>query len=172
MIKIDLEYTFKKYHTFSSSTSAMMFYGIKNQIKDELKTLLANCTSIDEVIDTCIKKYTRKIASTLVIYITINKDNYILNHKFQLITMDDINRLKFIPHVKYDIDNIRVTTLEPLERKLYSCTNKEEQISVIKKYIEKPYRRFKKWEVKPSKIFLYHSYHEKPLEFKIIYDQE
>lgn len=171
MITIDTEYAFKKYHSFGSLSSARWRYGIKNQIKDELKILLNEYTNIDQILNICKIQYKREIPSNLIIYITIDENNYILNYEFKLITIDDINKLKFTPYIKYDIENIRITTIEPIEKKLYDCINIDEQIEIIEKYIEKPNRRFKKWETKPSKIFLYHSYNEEPKEFKIIYNK-
>jgi hypothetical protein len=171
MITIDTEYAFKKYYRMGGLSSVRWRYGVKNQIRDELKILLNECTDIDKILNICKIRYKREIPSNLVIYITIDENNYILNYEFKLITIDDIDRLKFTPSVKYDIEDIRITTIEPIEKKLYNCINIDEQIEVINKYIEKPYRRFKKWETKPHKIFLYHSYNEEPIEFKIKYDK-
>lgn len=169
MIAINTEYAFNKYHRMGSLSTARWQYGIKNQIRDELKTLLNNCTSISEVLDICKIHYKREIPLNLIIYISIDENSYIVNYEFKLLTIDDIDRLKFTSFIKYDIENIRRTTIEPIERKLYDCVNIDEQIKIIRKYIEKPNRRFKKWEIKPNKIFLYYSYNKEPIEFEIMY---
>jgi hypothetical protein len=168
---INTEYAFKKYYKMGSLSAAKLRYAIKNQIRDELKILLSECSNINEVLDTCKAKYTKEIPENLMIYISIDENNYIVNYEFKLITVDDVDRLKFTPFIKYDIENIRTTTIEPIERKLFDCINIDEQIETIKKYIEKPYTRFKKWETKPNKIYLYHSYNKEAVEFKIVYDK-
>jgi hypothetical protein len=74
-----------------------------------------------------------------------------------------------VPYIKYDIEDIRKDTLKPIEERLYNVKFKEEQIKVIDKYIEKPYRRFKKWKTKPNKLFLYYAYDKEPVKFFIKY---
>ena len=172
MIIVTIQFLKNKYHCFSGFTGfsgAMLRNAIVNKRIQEFQNLLKNSKNIDDVVNICKIEYKDNIEDNLCIYIKLDNNKYILNHRFQLITKLEIEKLEFTPSIKYDIDNIRISTVEPLEQKLYFCKSKDEQIKTITKYIEKPNRRFKKWEIKPSKVFLYHSYNEEPIEFRITY---
>jgi hypothetical protein len=174
MITISVRFLRNKYYCFSGLSGwsgAMMRGAIVNARTQELNKLLQDSKSIDDILNICKIHYKDNIGNNLLIYITINSNKYILNHNFKIVTQNEIDKLEFVPFIKYDIKNIRITTIKPIEKTLYYCKNKDEQIEVIKKYIEKANRRFKKWETKPNKIFVYHSYDEEPKEFEIIYDK-
>jgi len=174
MITISVRFLGNKYDCFSGLSGwvgAMKRGGIVYKRTQEINTLLQDSKTIDDVLNSFNIYDKDNIENNLLIYITIDHNEYILSHDFKLVSKNEINRLEFVPFIKYDIENIRVDTINPLEEKLYYCKNKDEQIKLINKYIERPYRRFKKWERKPNKIFLYHSFNEEPIEFKIKYDE-
>jgi len=173
MINVSAKFLKNKYHCFSGLigfSGAMLRNAIVNKRIQEFQNLLKNSKNINEVVNICKMEYKDNIEDNLYIYIKLDNNEYILNHKFKLITTSEIEKLEFTPSIKYDIENIRISTVEPLEQKLYFCKSKDEQIKTITKYIEKPNRRFRKWEIKPNKIFLYHSYNEEPIPFNILYE--
>lgn len=174
MISVSVQFLKNKYHCFSGLTGfsgAMLRNAIVNKRTQEFQKLLKNSKNIDDIVNILKTQYKDNIEANLCIYTKLDNNEYILNHKFQVITKSEIKKFEFVPYIEYDVENIRIDTVEPLEQKLHFCKSKDEQIETIKKYIEKPNRRFKKWETKPIKIFLYHSYNEEPIEFKIKYDK-
>jgi len=144
---------------------------MRKEINRKLTLLTKNCKSINEVIEV-LKTYDAKPFKPTkqdyyFILVSINDEEYILSYNYCIDTPNAVKKAKFAPYIKYDIDDVRIDTVEPLECKLFNCKNTQEQIGIINDYIKKPFRRFKKWETKPNKIFLYHSYNEKPKEFEI-----
>jgi len=140
MLTLSARFLSNKYHCFSglSGWSGVMAKSfLIKKIVQKLTNLLQDCKSIDDVIKICKSK------------------NRIENHLIIIITLNEIKRLEFVPFIKYDIKDIRNVTLKPLEEKLYYCKNIAERIVCIEKYIENPYRRFKKWGDKTKKnIFI------------------
>jgi len=144
---------------------------------EKISGLIKACDDIEEIIG--IVRMNSEILNLINIRkppyfhfeITIDDRKVILSHKLKILEGEDLERERFEPYVKYDIDDIREGTIKPLECWLYQYRNDpEEQIAIIEKYISKPYRRFSKWTTKPGKLFLYHTYGEDPKEFKIDYD--
>ena len=171
MTTINIKFLSNKNYCFSGWVGAMRKGAIIQKRSRELNELIVNINSIDEVLSICKIHYKNSIENNLLIYITINSNEYILNNNFNIVTQNEIDKLEFVPFIKYDIENIRTATIKPFKEKLYYCKNIVEQTKLINDYIKKPYRRFKKWETKPNKIFLHHSYNEEPIEFKIKYDK-
>ncbi len=102
--------------------------------------------------------------------VIINNKHIVLSHKLKILTDEDLEREKFEPYIKYDINDIRDGTLESIECRLLECKNVQEQVELIERYLRRPYRRFSKWTTKPNKLFLYHTYGESPKEFRISFD--
>lgn len=141
-----------------------------------ISSLIKRCDNIEEVID--IIKANSKILdrdfsrfTCFYFEVNISGQRIILSHDLKILTAEDIERKKFEPYIKYDIDDIREGTIEPIEcRLLMECNSPEEQIELTEHYLRRPYRRFSKWSTKPSKLFLYHTYGESPKEFRICFD--
>ncbi len=141
-----------------------------------ISSLIRRSESIEEVID-IIKansKILEKDFSRFAYFyfeVCINGQETILSHNLKILTAEDIEREQFEPYIKYDIDDVREGTIEPIEsRLLMECNSPEEQIELIEHYLKRPHRRFSKWIIKPGKLFLYHTYGEDPKVFEISFD--
>lgn len=172
-------YNYSFYHRCFNRTSWMekWFHSIAIKSDKELiSSLIKRSKSIEEVID-IIKansKILEKDFSRFTYFyfeVDINGQDIILSHRLKILRAEDLERQKFEPYIKYDIDDIREGTIKPIEcRLLMECNSAEEQIELIEHYLRRPYRRFSKWSTKPNRLFLYHTYDASPKEFRIIFD--
>jgi len=172
-------YNYDFHHKCFNSMSWMGKWSHSIAIKSDeehISSLIKRSKSIDELIDIIRinSKILEKDFSRFAYFyfeICIAGQEIILSHNLNILTAEDIEREKFEPYIKYDIDDVREGTIKPIEcRLLMECNSAEDQIKLIEHYLRRPYRRFSKWSTKPNKLFLYHTYGESPKEFRISYD--
>lgn len=155
--------------SFGSFNNAMFIGSTFETYQNHITKLVKNCIIIDEVIE-IIKKYNNNYF--LYIEVDIDKEKFFLSKELKILSKQDLENILFVPYIKYDLDekDVRKNTIPIFEQHLFcKCKNLQKQIEAINKYIEKPFRRFKKWAVKPHKLYLYHTYNNNPKEFQIDY---
>ncbi len=176
-----IHYDFKLMHKCGNSGTVTDMRGTWIRLKrdhNSITPFVEQCYNIDEVIQTI------KAKSTLFdtnghlalnykyfrIYVSIDDHTYRLSSELKIISDEEEKRLIFEPRIEYDLDakDIRGCTIQPLECRLLGLST-EKQIKIIEEYLKKPSHRFKKWKIKPKKLFLYHSFKEDPKEFIINY---
>jgi hypothetical protein len=150
---------------------------LKND-RDNIAPFVEQCHTIDDVIKTIKAKSTLFDTNGFFalkciyfrIYVSINDQVYRLSSELKIISDEEEKRLIFEPRIEYDLEvkDIRVGTIQPLECCLLGA-KVEEQIKIIEEYLKKPPQRFKKWEKKPRKLYLYHSFGEEAKVFEIVY---
>lgn len=176
MTDIIVHNTFNRRCSYFGSFNNAMFIGSTFETyRKRIVKLVKNCITIDEVIEV-IKKYNKHIDyinnRILYIEVDIDKEKFFLSKELKILSKQDLESILFVPYIKYDLDekDIRKNTIPIFEQHLFcKCKNLQKQIEAINKYIEKPFRRFKKWAVKPHKLYLYHTYNDNPKEFQIDY---
>ena len=143
---------------------------------ESISNLIKKCGYIEEIIQ--ILKINCKVSKLDIsrfyyFYYEVDIDNnhITLSPEFKILTDEALNKERFEPYIKYDIDDIRSGTIEPIEcRLLMECNNAEEQSALIQHYLKRAHRRFAKWGTKPKLLYLYHTYGEEPEKFVINYD--
>ncbi len=178
-------YNYDFHHKCSNSMGWMGKWSHSIAIKSDeehISSLIKRSKSIDELIDIIRinSKILEKDFSRFAYFyfeVCINGQDTILSHNLKILTaediereQEDIEREKFEPYIKYDIDDVREGTIKPIECLLIECNSTKEQIELIEHYLGRPHRRFSKWSTKPNKLFLYHTYGESPKEFRISFD--
>lgn len=146
--------------------------------RDDIVAFVEQCHTIDDVIKTIKAKstlfdnngYFTLNCTHFRIYIAIGDQVYRLSSELKIISDEEEERLIFEPRIEYDLDvkDIRAGTIQPLECRLLGLSV-EGQIKIIEEYLKTPSQRFNKWETKPRRLYLYHSYGEKAKEFEIVY---
>jgi len=174
MVSINLQNVFDyRDNCYKPSVNTMMTKSLIKSAQSKRLTLLAkDCKNIDEVREVLKNNNKNPIEPTkqnsYFVYISIRDKEFILSYDFSLLNKESVNQIIFRPYIEFDIDEIRLASVKLLECELFNSKDVEQQIEVIEKYIKKPDRRFKKWDVKPKKIFLYHSYNEDSIGFPIL----
>ena len=174
-----ISYNYKVSHRCSShlNWSGMLLLSVHLKRDMEfISNLVKKCGHIEEVIR--ILKIESRISNLDIshfshFYLEVNIENkhITLTSEFKILTEEALKRERFEPYIKYDIDDIRSGTIEPIEcRLLMECNNAEEQSALIQHYLKRAHRRFAKWGTKPKFLYLYHTYGEDPEKFVINYD--
>ncbi|PHM18681.1 MAG: hypothetical protein CJD30_01840 [Sulfuricurvum sp. PD_MW2] len=177
-----IHYDFKLMHKCGNSGTVTDMRGTSIRLKkdrDNVAYSVEKCQSINGVIDTIKAKsdlfdihghFSLK-CPYFRIYVSIDDHTYRLSSELKIISGEEEKRLIFEPRIEYDLDvkDIRAETIQPLECHLLG-KKVEEQIRIIEEYIKKPSQRFKKWEKKPRKLYLYHSFGEEAKTFEIVYN--
>lgn len=176
-----IHYDFRLMHKCGNSGTVTDMRGTSIRLKNDCDTVASfveQCHTIDDVIETIKAKSTFFNAQEHIalkyryfrIYVSINDQIYRLSSELKIISDEEEKRLIFEPRIEYDLDvkDIRVGTIQPLECRLLGL-GVEGQIKIIEEYLKNPSQRFKKWETKPSKLYLYHSYGEEAKVFQIVY---
>ena len=176
-----IHYDFRLMHKCANSGTVTDMKGTSIRLKkdcDNITPFVEQCHTLDDVTEVIKAKSTLFDANGhfsfncayFRIYVSIDNQVHRLSSELKIISDEEEERLIFEPRIKYDLDmkDIRGETIQPLEcRLLGSC--EEEQIKIIEKYLKTPSQRFKKWETKPHKLYLYHSYGEEAKVFAIVY---
>jgi hypothetical protein len=145
---------------------------------DSVASCVEQCRSIDDVIETIRMKsnlfkthghFALKCAY-FRIYVSIDDHTYRLSSELKIISDEEEKRLIFEPRIEYDLDanDIHTESIQQLECRLLGASV-EEQIKIVEEYLKKPFQRFKKWETKPRKLYLFHSFGEEAKAFDIVY---
>ncbi len=143
---------------------------------ESISNLIKKCRDIEEVIQ--ILKRNSKVSnlhisrlSYFYFEVDINNNHFTLSPEFKILTEEALKKGRFEPYIKYDIDDIREGTIEPIECRLFmECNSVEKQIELIQDYLKRPHRRFAKWSTKPKILYLHHTYGDDPEKFVINYD--
>jgi len=176
-----IHYDFRLMHKCGNSGTVTDMRGTSIRLKndcDNVALFVEQCHTINDVIETIKAKSTCFDANGhfalkcvyFRIYVSINDQVYRLSSELKIISDEEEKRLIFEPRIEYDLDvkDIRARTIQPLECRLLGL-DAEGQIKIIEEYLKKPSQRFKKWEKKPRKLHLYHSYKEAAKVFEIVY---
>lgn len=177
-----IHYDFKLMHKCGNSGTVTDMRGMSIRLKkdrDSIASCIEQCLSIDDVIEMIRMK--SNLFNThghfafkcpyFRIYVSIDDHNYRLSSELKIISDEEEKKLIFEPRIEYDLDanNMHAETIQALECHLLG-KKVEEQIRIIEEYIKKPSQRFKKWEKKPRKLYLYHSFGEEAKTFEIVYN--
>lgn len=176
-----IHYDFRLMHKCGKSGTVTDMRGTSIRLKkdrDNVASFVEQCQSIDDVIGMIKAKstlfdnngYFTLNCTHFRIYIAIGDQVYRLSSELKIISDEEEERLIFEPRIEYDLDvkDIRAGTIQPLECRLLELSV-EEQIKIIEEYLKNPSQRFKKWEKKPRKLYLYHTYKEGAKVFEIVY---
>lgn len=176
-----IHYDFKLMHKCGNSGTVTDMRGTSIRLKndrDNIAPFVEQCHTIDDVTKTLKAKCTLFDTNGYFalkciyfrIYVSIDNHTYRLSSELKIISDEEEKRLIFEPRIEYDLDakDIHVGTIQPIECRLLGLSV-EEQITIIEEYLKKPSQRFKKWETKPHKLYLYHSFGEEAKVFEIVY---
>ncbi|MDD2949512.1 MAG: hypothetical protein PHU29_01855 [Sulfuricurvum sp.] len=176
-----IHYDFKLMHKCGNSGTVTDMRGTSIRLKkdrDNIAPFVGQSHTIDDVIETIKTKsslydtngYFALKCIYFRIYVSIDKQVHRLSSELKIISDEEEKRLIFEPCIKYDLDvkDIRTGTIQPLECRLLGL-GVEEQVKIIEEYLKKPSQRFKKWETKPRKLYLYHSFGEEAKVVEIVY---
>lgn len=176
-----IHYDFRLMHKCGNSGTVTDMRGTAIRLKkdrDNVAPFVEQCHTIDDVIEAIkgksslfgINRHFTLNCTYFRIFIAIGDQVYRLSSKLKIISDEEEKWLTFEPRVEYDLDmkDIRGETIQPLECRLLELSV-EKQIKIIEEYLKTPYQRFKKWEKKPRKLYLYHTYGEEAKVFEIVY---
>jgi hypothetical protein len=177
-----IHYVFRLMHKCANSGTVTDMRGTSIRLerdRDDIVAFVEQCHTIDDVVETIKAKstlfdnngYFTLNCTYFRIYVSIDDQVYRLSSELKIISDDEEKRLVFVPRIEYDLDmkDIRAETIQPLECRLLGLRSVEEQIKIIEEYLKNPSQRFKKWETKPHKLYLYHTYEEEAKVFEIVY---
>lgn len=177
-----IHYDFRLMHKCGNSGTVTDMKGTSIRLKkdrDNIAPFVEQCHTLDDVTEVIKAKSTLFDANGhfsfncayFRIYVSIDNQVHRLSSQLKIISDEEEERLIFEPRIKYDLDmkDIRGETIQPLECRLLGLRSIEEQIKIIEEYLKNPSQRFKKWEKKPRKLYLYHTYEEEAKVFEIVY---
>lgn len=176
-----IHYDFRLMHKCGNSGTVTDMRGTSIRLKkdrDNVASFVEQCHTIDDVIEVIKAKSSLFDANGhcsfncayFRIYVSIDDQVHRLSSELKIISDEEEKRLIFDPRIEYDLDvkDIRAGTIQPLECRLLGL-DVEGQIKIIEEYLKTTSQRFNKWETKPRRLYLYHSFGEEAKEFEIVY---
>ena len=144
---------------------------------EKINNLVKESENIEEVIDiiknnsTILNGRFKKFRYFFFV-VDIDSNRYTLTSDLKIVSELEAQKKRFELYIEYDVNEISKEAKKYIEYRLaMECKSVEEQIALLKHYLRRPLRRFKKWKKRPHAVYLYHTYGEEPVKFVMDYDR-
>lgn len=170
MITIEIQYLGNKIDTqYNGFFNALGKQALRQKFLDEVRSKISDSDTIEQIIDVIknTKDEYKIITPNTVFIVNIQKENYYISNKFELIPKDSFEQLNFVPYIKFDKSNCDISKEEKRINEIIKYQNIDDVSSFIESYSKSIPKALKDTSDKPTKLYLYLEYSSKVKEYKI-----